>query len=153
MTRLHGRIAGVIAALALVLVSACQPIVRNHGFVPRDEELAKINVGVDTRESVAETIGVPGAGGVIDGGAYYYVRSRWETWAWQAPKEAERQVVAITFDKNGKVSNVGRYGLDHGRVVVLSSRVTATSIHNVSFIRQLLGNLGRFRAENLAAQQ
>lgn len=149
MTRRNGRIAALIAALALVLVSACQPLVRNHGFVPRDEDLALVTVGVDTRETVAATVGAPGTGGVIQGGDYYYVRSRWETRAWKAPKETDRQVVAISFDESGTVANVERFGLENGRVIALSRRVTDSSIQNVSFIRQLLGNLGRLRAENL----
>lgn len=139
----------MIAALVLVLASACQPIVRNHGYVPLDEDLALITPGVDTRETVATTVGVPGTGGVIDGGGYYYVRSRWETTAWRAPKEADRQVVAITFAEDGVVENIERFGLENGRVVTLSRRVTETSIRNVTFIRQLMGNIGRFRAENI----
>jgi len=41
------------------------------------------------------------------------------------------------------VSNVELFTLEDGQVVVLSRRVTGTSIQNVSFIRQLLGNVGR----------
>lgn len=149
MARHNRRIAGAIAALALALLAACQPLVRNHGFVPLEEDLAGIAVGVDTRETVAGKVGVPGAGGVIDGGGYYYVRSRWETLAWRAPREADRQVVAITFDQGGRVANIERFGLENGRVVPLSRRVTETSIRNISFIRQLMGNIGRMRAEDI----
>ena len=34
-------------------------------------------------------------------------------------------------------------------VVALSRRVTDSNVRGVSFLRQLLGNLGRFRAEDL----
>lgn len=149
MIRRHGRIAGVVAALALGLLAACTPIVRNHGYVPLEEDLALLTVGVDTRETVASTVGAPGAGGVIDSGGFYYVRSRWETVAWRAPKEVDRQLVAVTFDDDGVVENIERFSLEDGRVITLSRRVTQTSIRNISFIRQLLGNIGRFRADQL----
>lgn len=149
MARLNGRIAGIVAALALAFLGACAPIVRNHGYVPLEEDLSLLTVGVDTRETVASTVGAPGAGGVIDSGGYYYVRSRWETVAWRAPKEVDRQVVAITFDEDGVVENIERFGLEDGRVITLSRRVTRTTIRNISFIRQLLGNIGRLRADQL----
>ena len=149
MERRHRRIAGVVAALALVFLGACTPIVRNHGYVPLEEDLALLTVGVDTRETVASTVGSPGAGGVIDSGGYYYVRSRWETVAWRAPKEVDRQLVAVTFDEDGVVENIERFTLEDGRVITLSRRVTETSIRRISFIRQLLGNIGRLRADQL----
>ena len=149
MERRHRRIAGVVAALALVFLGACTPIVRNHGYVPLEEDLALVTVGVDTRETVASAVGAPGAGGVIDSGGYYYVRSRWETVAWRAPREVDRQLVAITFDEDGVVENIERFTLEDGRVIPLSRRVTETSIRRISFIRQLLGNIGRLRADQL----
>jgi outer membrane protein assembly factor BamE (lipoprotein component of BamABCDE complex) len=139
----------MVAALALALLSACTPIVRNHGYVPSDEDLSLLTVGVDTRETVVAAVGDPGTGGAIDSGGYYYVRSHWETVAWRAPEEVDRQLVAITFDGDGVVENIERFTLEDGRVIALSRRVTQTSIRNISFIRQLLGNIGRLRADQL----
>ena len=44
------------------------------------------------------------------------------------------------------VSNVETFGLERGRVVSLSRRVTDGSVTDISFIGQLLGNLGNFQA-------
>ncbi len=60
-----------------------------------------------------------------------------------APKEVERQVVAVSFDTKGRVSNVERFGLEDGQVVALSRRVTDSNIKGVGLIQQLMGNLGR----------
>ncbi len=149
MARATVRVTGVILAVTLLLVAACKPIVRNHGYYPNDEDLSLITVGVDTRETVASSIGAPSASGLITGSGYYYVRSRWETFGPREPKEVDRQVLAISFDQAGVVENIEQFGLEKGRMIVLSRRVTETSIKNVSFIRQLLGNLGRLRAEDL----
>lgn len=149
MVRQTGRIASIVATLAIAVLGACTPIVRNHGYVPLEEDLALLTVGVDTRETVATTVGAPGAGGVIDTGGYYYVRSRWETVAWRKPREVDRQLVAISFDDNGVVENIERFGLEDGRVVPLSRRVTRTTIRNISFISQLLGSFGRLTADQL----
>ena len=52
----------------------------------------------------------------------------------------------MSFTDGGVVSNVERFGLERGRVVTLSRRVTEGSITEVSLIGQLLGNLGNFQA-------
>ncbi len=147
MIGIFTRRVGVMLALCVLVLTACSPIVRNHGYVPSDEDLSLITVGVDTRETVAQSIGAPSAGGVMNGSGFYYVRSRWETRGFSAPDEADRQVVAVTFDEDGVVENIERFGLERGRVIALSRRVTDNSIRNISFIRQLLGNVGRIRAD------
>ncbi len=134
------------AVLALVTVVGCSAQFRNHGFAPNDAQLSEVIVGVDTRSSVAETIGAPTAGGVLNGGGFYYVQSRWRHFAFMAPDEIEREVVAITFDSAEVVQNIERFGLEDGQVVSLSRRVTQDNVRDTTFIRQLLGDLGRFDA-------
>jgi outer membrane protein assembly factor BamE (lipoprotein component of BamABCDE complex) len=139
----------VIAGLVLVLTVACSPIFRNHGYVPSDEELALVAVGTDTRETVAEKVGAPTASGLLNDVGWYYVQSRFRTYGPRQPREIDRQVVAITFAEDGVVTNVERFGLEDGQVVALSRRVTETNIRGVSLIRQLLGNLGNLRADQV----
>jgi outer membrane protein assembly factor BamE (lipoprotein component of BamABCDE complex) len=132
-----------LAGLALLALSACSDIVRNHGYAPPDDELATIAVGKDTRETVAFKVGRPSAGGLMQDSGWYYVQSRWSQRGATAPREMDRQVVAVSFDARGRVSNVERFGLADGQVVALSRRVTDSNIKGVGLIRQLMGNLGR----------
>lgn len=135
-----------LMVLGLVAATACAPVIRNHGFAPSDEELSLLSIGVDTRETIADTVGPPTSGGVLDGSGYYYVASKFRHLGAFAPQEIERQVVAISFAENGTVSNIERFGLEEGRVVALSRRVTDDGIRDTTFIRQLLGSFGRFDA-------
>jgi outer membrane protein assembly factor BamE (lipoprotein component of BamABCDE complex) len=139
-----------LLCLSLVLVAtACQPIYRNHGYAPTDAELAAVTVGKDTRETVAQSVGRPSASGLLNDNQWFYVQSRYRQRGPQAPLEIERQVVVISFAESGTVSNIERFGLEDGQVVALSRRVTETNIQGVTFIGQLLGNLGRIRADQL----
>ena len=52
--------------------------------------------------------------------------------------------MAVSFDANGVVANIERFGLERGRVVTLSRRVTDSGVTGVSLAGQLLGNLGNF---------
>lgn len=132
-------------ALALcLLAAACSAQYRNHGYMPPEEDVVNVIVGVDTRDSVAETLGTPTAGGVLNDGGFYYVRSQFKTVGPFRPQEVSRELLAVSFNPNGTVTNIERFGLEDGQVVRLSRRVTDNGLSNVSFIRQLLGNLGNF---------
>ena len=52
--------------------------------------------------------------------------------------------MAISFDQAGTVTNVQRFGLEQGRIVVLSQRVTDTGVSSASVLRQLFARIGRF---------
>lgn len=131
---------------ALLAATACTPIIRNHGYIPLAEELSLIQVGVDTRESVIAAVGPPTAGGVLDGSGMYYVASQFRHFGAFAPQEIDREVLAISFDSAGVVTNIERFGLEDGNVVVLSRRVTDTGVRDSTFVRQLLGSIGRVNA-------
>lgn len=141
-----------VFALALVLplaVAACAPVYRNHGYIPPQELLSQVVVGQTNRDELEGLIGQPSAQGLLVGSSWYYVGSRWEYYGAREPREIDRQVVAIRFAENGTVSNVESFGLERGRVVVLSQRVTDLGIEGATLIRQLLGNIGRVQAGEL----
>ena len=132
----------MLSGLALVMVPACQPLYENHGYTPTDEELAKIIVGRDTRDTVSVTLGPPSVDGLLSDKGWFYVQSRWKTQGLTAPKEIERQIVAISFTDKGVVTNIERFGLERGQIVPLSRRVTTEPVKGQSILAQLFGNLG-----------
>lgn len=134
----------VLAVALAVGLAACAPQYQNHGYLPPQEDLNQIVVGVDTRASVQENIGVPATSGMVNESGFYYVRSQRRTIGALAPKVIERQVVAISFNEAGVVTNIERFGLERGQVVPLTRRVTTAGVRDNSFLRQLLGNIGRF---------
>lgn len=136
------------AVLLCASLTACTATYRNHGYVPPEEDLSQIAVGVDTRDTVAELVGTPSSAGVLNDSGYYYVRSRMKHFAWQKPEVIERQVVAVSFTDAGIVENIGRYGLEDGKVVPLARRITRNG-QDVSIIKKLLANLGRFSASDI----
>lgn len=144
---------GRIALIAVLGLGACTPLYRNHGYIPTETDLATINVGVDTRETVTAAIGAPTAGGVLDSSGFYYVESRFRHLGPLAPQEIERQVLAISFNEAGVMTNIERFGLQDGRVVTLSRRVTDDNVRDTTFIRQLLGNLGNFDPTTLIGSE
>jgi outer membrane protein assembly factor BamE (lipoprotein component of BamABCDE complex) len=133
-------------------LSACASIYRKHGYVPTPDQLAEVVPGIDTRDSVAETIGVPSSTGLLNDSGYYYVATRFRHYGATAPKPVSRDLVAISFDSGGVVEGVRRYSLEDGKVVPLERRVTSSGVQENTFLRQLLGNLGNFGADQFLSE-
>lgn len=133
----------VLAVTAMLVLAGCAEIIRNHGYVPNQEDLDQIAVGVDTQGSVEALVGQPSTSGVLRDSAWFYVGSKVRHYGARKPKEIERQVVAISFAPDGTVSNIERFGLERGQVVTLSRRVTETTVRDVTFIRQIIRNFGQ----------
>ena len=72
----HARRQGLMLVL-LAAVTACSAVYRNHGYVPAEEDLALVEVGKDTRETVGEKIGRPSTSGLLNDVGWFYVQSQY----------------------------------------------------------------------------
>lgn len=133
---------GAMMCLLCLSLAACSARYQNFGYVPPQEDLDEIVIGIDTFSTVEETLGSSAAGSVLQDNSLFYVRSRVRTFALLAPEVVDREVVAISFDTAGVVSNVERFGLERGQVVPLARRVTSSGVTDVGILRQLIGNIG-----------
>ena len=147
-----GALKAALGGLAVALLVACTPLYTNHGFVPDDIDLEVITTGVDTRETVGAFLGRPSVEGLIGEAEWFYVRSPWKTIGAKAPQEVDRQVVAITFDEAGIVTNIERFGLEKGEIVAISRRVTTEPIKGRNVLAQIFGNIGRLDPSQLLAK-
>lgn len=144
--RFHSKaiLRGAVFAVAGLALAACSSTYRKHGYVPTPDQLAEVVPGIDTRDSVAESIGIPSSTGVLNESGYYYVATRFRHYGATAPKPVARDLVAISFDAQGVVQGIERFSLEDGKVVPLERRVTSSGVKDNTFLRQLLGNLGNF---------
>ncbi len=142
MTATKNRVVGVMALCCLLILTACSATYRNHGYLPLEEDLQNLVVGVDSRSTVDDVIGPPSVSGVLSGGDYYYVRSRIRTYGMYRPEVVERQVLAISFNDDDTIANIESFSLEDGQIVPLARRVTDSSVVSSGFLRQLLGNIG-----------
>lgn len=146
MSKLRAVVVGVAMSASLI---ACSPMERFHGFIPPQEELASLQIGVSAKDEVIALLGQPIAERGLRGNTIYYAASRFERLGPFAPQEVDREVLAVAFDSNDRLRNVSRYTLEDGRVIVLDRRVTDDGIEDITFLRQLLSSLGRIDAGTL----
>lgn len=130
-------------------LGACSAQHSSHGYTPSEEDLAELVVGVDTRATVDDVVGAPSVSGMMNDGNYYYVRSRIRYYGAFAPEVVDREVLAISFDQSDAIANIERFGLEDGRVIRLTRRVTDSSVVDTGFLRQMMGNLGNLNPAEL----
>lgn len=134
--------AGMAAVALAVTLGACTPIYRNHGYAPTESELATLQLGVDTRESVAASLGRPTTAGVLDGQGFYYVQSRFRHFGLLEPREVSREVLALSFAGDGTLGAIERFDLSSGRAVPISRRTTPGVFADPGFLAQIAANFG-----------
>ena len=133
----------------MATLAACGGQYRNHGYMPLAEDVDALIVGVDTRDSIIEVMGVPTTGGVLTEEAMYYVRSRVHHKGYVKPNEIQRDVLVLSFDKNQILRNVERFGIEKGKLIRLEHRVTEAPSGDRSILQQIIGSIGGFNPNSI----
>lgn len=134
----------LLATLCLSL-GACSPVVRTHGNMVDPDRLSQINPGVSRQSDVVALLGTPSAEGTFNPNEWYYIGQRTEQTAFFAPEVTDRKVVQINFDPaTGTVAEVKQLTAADGIDVSPVARTTPTSGHDLTFMEQVMGNVGRF---------
>jgi len=135
------------AALAAVLgcgltVSGCITESHTHGYVVTQDQLSQVPVG-SSQEQVLLVLGTPTTTATISGEAFYYISQQTRRTLFLDPKVVDQRVLAIYFDRNRRVTNIGNYGLKDGKVFDFLNRRTRTGGSDYGFLAQLLRGVGR----------
>lgn len=129
-----------IRALLLVgvLVAAgCTPVISQRGYLadPANESALKENK--DTKTTVQARLGYPSTQATFGGDAWYYISSTEKRVAFFEPRVISRSILAVYFDKDGKVNDLKHFGLRDGHVVDFETRETITRGREMTFLQQL----------------
>ncbi len=139
----------VLGASAVAMLAGCEPIRQTHGYVPAATYVDRINVGTDGRAEVVSKIGRPSTSAAFEDDEWFYISRSTETKAFFAPKAIEQKVMVLAFDDSGTVKSIDNYALEDGRVIDLVTKTTPTRGKRLTFLQQLIGNIGRFTPEQI----
>jgi outer membrane protein assembly factor BamE (lipoprotein component of BamABCDE complex) len=139
-------IARLPAAAVLALTAACTPNVSTHGHTLLQRDLSQIQPGVTSREEVARLLGSPSTVGTFDKERWFYISQRNEVISFYKADVTQQDVVRIDFDANGIVSDVRTHGLEMAQAVEPDPNQTRTLGNELTFVQQVLGNIGRFNS-------
>src|ERR1700731_3698226 len=132
----------LLSTAACLVVMACTPVVDQRGYLPDPELESKIAVGDDTKTTIQQRLGYPSTeatfGNTAAGSdAWYYISSVEKTVAFFTPTVEKRAILAVYFDKDGKVTDLKHYSLKDGHVVGFESRTTPAKGREMTFLQQL----------------
>lgn len=133
---------------AALSVGACSPIENTHGYLPVQAEIDQIASSSYTKDQVLQLMGEPTSHGVQGENTWYYVSYVVREVGFLKPRITERQILAISFNRSGRVQEVNRYGLENGVIINLNTRETVTGGRKLTFLQQLIGGIGNFSAES-----
>jgi outer membrane protein assembly factor BamE (lipoprotein component of BamABCDE complex) len=126
-----------VLALASALLLGCTPVVNTRGYLPDPIGEASIKVGTDTKTTIQQRLGDPSTQATFNGDAWYYISSVEKQIAFFDSRTETRAVLAIHFDKDGKVLGIQHYGLKDGHIVAFETRETPARGRELGFLQQL----------------
>jgi outer membrane protein assembly factor BamE (lipoprotein component of BamABCDE complex) len=138
----HGlRLAGI--ALAIML-AGCAISEDQRGHLPDADKLAEIQPGVTTKEQVVKILGTPSSASTFDDDVWYYISRKTKQIAFFSPTVLDQQVYIVDFDSKGVVKDLGHKTLADAQSVSPAPGATPSPGRELSFMEQLIGNIGRF---------
>lgn len=146
-----------LLACAAGMVSACNPTLRTHGYIPTEDKPQAVEPDSDTKASVLSRLGNPSVKGTFDEelqtDTWYYMTSVRTRFAYLRPLIQERTITAVSFNPDGQVTKVAEYGIEDGRYVNYIDRKTPTRGRELSVLEQIFGTIGRLPTDRIGGQQ
>lgn len=129
-------------ALSATLLAACAPEIEHRGYIPKQGAFDQIHNGMGKTE-VEAALGSPSttASVKLQGDSYYYITSVTEHRAFLNPKEVNRDVIAIRFDKQDRVQSFAQYTMQDGRIIDVNTNATPVIGEDLSILQQIFRGL------------
>lgn len=134
------------ALMGATLLAGCAGIRDHRGAVLDDELVAAVQVGVDNKQSVQQTLGRPTFAGTFSENDWYYVSRDTNTFAFRNPRVTKQTVVHIRFDAVGNVIAVEKSGRELIASINPSNDKTPTVGRERSLFDDIFGNIGAVNA-------
>jgi outer membrane protein assembly factor BamE (lipoprotein component of BamABCDE complex) len=144
-------ITAILFASAAALI-ACAPVIDQRGYLGDPQLESAIKNGTDTKTSVQDRLGNASTAATFGGDAWYYISSTEKQVAFFTPTVLNREIFAVYFDKDGKVTGMRHFGLKDGHVISFETRETPARGRELTFLQQLLNAQPGTSAQNMEDQ-
>jgi len=124
--------------LAASVLMGCTPVVSQRGYLQDLDNEAGIDATSDTKTTIQQRLGYPSTVATFGSpDAWYYISSVEKQVAFFHPTVESRAILAVYFDKNGKVTELKHFTLQDGHVVAFETRETPSRGREMTFLQQL----------------
>lgn len=133
-----------LSILTLFTISCSSDLFLVHnGNMPSPDKVSQVQKG-QTADEVRALLGSPSSVNALDENTWIYMSSTLKKVAFFKPQEIDREVLAITFDVDGKVSQIAGYDKESGQMIAIDNTETPTMDDDVGFFRKYFGGVGTY---------
>jgi len=146
-SKVHRRTMLGLALCTALMVSGCLGYDGDfaRGYQVDEDTLSQIKVGATTKPEALSALGTPSTTSTVGGDAWYYIGQKMQhTLSFMPVKMTDQHVLAVYFDKSGKVDRIANYGMKDGKVFDFVSQTTPTGGSEPDFLKNIMGGLFRF---------
>ena len=130
----------------MALVAGCATSVEQRGNLPAQDKIAEVHPGSTTKDEVIKILGSPSSVSIFNDKSWYYISRRTGQLAFFDPNVLDQQVFIVNFNDQGVVTAVDHKGLEDGKEIVPVARATPAPGRELSFLEQVIDNLGKFNS-------
>jgi outer membrane protein assembly factor BamE (lipoprotein component of BamABCDE complex) len=117
----------------------------DRGYQVDEQTVEQIKIGATTKPQALALLGTPSTTSTVGGDAWYYIGQKMHRAAAFMPVQMmDQHVLAVYFDKGGKVTRIANYGMQDGKVFDYVTRTTPTGGTEPDFLRNMMSGLFRF---------
>jgi outer membrane protein assembly factor BamE (lipoprotein component of BamABCDE complex) len=145
--KVHRRATLALALGAALTVSGCLGYDGDfeRGYQVDQDTLSQVKVGATTKPEALALLGTPSTTSTVGGDAWYYIGQKMKhTLSFMPVQMTDQHVLAVYFDKSGKVDRIANYGMKDGKVFDFVSRTTPTGGSEPDFLKNIMGGLFKF---------
>lgn len=133
----------MVALFSLALMG-CETKYITRGHILDPELVASLEKGKDDRRKVAQSLGSPSTLPTFNDRVWYYVSEKLSKEGFLEPEVQSRNILVVVFDEKDLLTEIKNLDLSDGQGVEIVQRITPTEGQDLTILRQLLGNIGRF---------
>jgi outer membrane protein assembly factor BamE (lipoprotein component of BamABCDE complex) len=147
------KVAMTLAGTAMLTGCAGITTREHRGYVMDEQLTTGLQVGVDNKQSVEKTLGLPTFTGTFDQNDWYYVSRDTRSFAFRNPKVTDQTVLHVRFDPAGNVAAVNQ--MDEKLIASINPNKdrTPTLGRERGFFDELFNNIGTIRQPGLPGSQ
>jgi outer membrane protein assembly factor BamE (lipoprotein component of BamABCDE complex) len=145
------RLARPALMLVSVTLAGCSISEDQRGNLPDPDKLAEIQPGKTTKSEVVKILGSPSSASTFDDDVWYYISQKTKQVAFFKATLLDQQVYIVDFDDKGVVKDLGHKTLADSEPISPAPGATPSPGRELSFMEQLIGNIGRFGGGGNAA--
>lgn len=134
---------GVACCGLIIGAGGCSRIVGHQGYLIDNQLVSTVQPGVDNKQSVQKTLGLPSFTSQFGQNDWYYVARETRQFAFGSPRPISQTVLHVQFDQGGNVAKVQQMGLDQVASINPVDDKTPTLGRKRGFFEDLFGNIGR----------